>query len=148
MYIDAHPGISQDAVVQHFKTCPEGTLIFDQLTLSHKLRDWQKLEAHIHEYPNALSMKWQHIVTQPDVEHALYLWVKHMEAKQESINGAMLVAKWEKFEKDLGVPEEEWLKGDGWIPKFKKAYGIKEYHRHGKAASVDLAAVETERACL
>ncbi|KAI6001166.1 hypothetical protein EDD15DRAFT_2150146, partial [Pisolithus albus] len=113
MYVDAHPGISQDAVVQHFKTCPEGTLIFDQSTLSRKLRDRQKLEARIHEYPNALSMKRQRIVTRPDVEHALYLWVKQMEAKQESVNGAMLVAKREKFEKDLGVPEEEQLRGDG-----------------------------------
>ncbi|KIK12613.1 hypothetical protein PISMIDRAFT_120579 [Pisolithus microcarpus 441] len=63
MYIDAHPGVSQDAIVQHFKTHPEGALLFDQSTLSHKLRDWQKLEARIREYPNALSMKWQCIVT-------------------------------------------------------------------------------------
>ncbi|KIK12614.1 hypothetical protein PISMIDRAFT_120578 [Pisolithus microcarpus 441] len=43
---------------------------------------------------------------------------------------------------------EEWLEGDGWIPNFKKAYGIKEYHRHGEAASADLVAVEAERTCL
>ncbi|KIN94147.1 hypothetical protein M404DRAFT_169052 [Pisolithus tinctorius Marx 270] len=60
----------------------------------------------------------------------------------------MLVAKRTKFENDLGVPKEEQLQGDGWILKFKKAYNIKEYHRHGEAASVDLTAVEAERACL
>lgn len=60
----------------------------------------------------------------------------------------MLVAKRTKFEIDLGVPKEEQLQGDGWIPKFKKAYNIKEYRRHGEAASVDLTAVEAERACL
>ncbi|KAI5995862.1 hypothetical protein EDD15DRAFT_2124923, partial [Pisolithus albus] len=114
MYIDSHPGVSQDAIVQHFKTRPEGALIFDQSTLSCKLRDRQKLEARIHEYPNALSMKRQHIVTRPDVERALYLWIKHMEAKHESINGAMLVAKRRKFEDDsIGVPTEERLEGDG-----------------------------------
>ncbi|KIK10809.1 hypothetical protein PISMIDRAFT_20078 [Pisolithus microcarpus 441] len=65
-----------------------------------------------------------------DVEHALYLWIKHMEGKHESVNRAMLVAKQRKFEDDLGVPMEEQLEGDGWIPNFKKVYGIKEYHRH------------------
>jgi hypothetical protein len=57
----------------------------------------------------------------------------------------MLVAKRANFEDGLGVPKEERLEGSGWIPKFKKAYGIKEYHRHGKAVSVDLAAVEAEQ---
>ncbi|KAF9233029.1 hypothetical protein BU15DRAFT_80530 [Melanogaster broomeanus] len=125
-YVDAHLGISQDVIVQHFKTYADGTLIFDQSTLSCKLRDREKLEAH----------------------HALFLWVKHMEEKQEMVNDSMLIAKQVKFENSLGVPEEEQLQGDGWIPKFKKAYGIKEYHRHSKAASVDLAAVDAERAHL
>ena len=71
-----------------------------------------------------------------------------MEEKQEIVNSPMLIAKHAKFEESLGIPLEEWLQGDRWILKFKTAYGIKEYCRHGEAASVDLAAVETERAHL
>jgi hypothetical protein len=147
-YIDAHPGISQDAIVQYFKTWPNGALIFDQSTLSRKLGKRENLQARVHKFPNALSMKRPRIVTRPDVECALFLWVKHMEEKRETVNSAMLVAKRANFEDGLGVPKEERLEGSGWIPKFKKAYGIKEYHRHGEAASVDLAAIEAERDCL
>lgn len=57
----------------------------------------------------------------------------------------MLAAKRANYEDRLAVLKEERLEGSGWIPKFKTAYGIKEYRRHGEAASVDLATVEAER---
>jgi len=86
-FIDEHPGTSQDAIVQHFKTLPDGALIFDQSTLSRKLKDQQKLEEHAHGFPNALSSKRLHIVTSPAVDWALFLWVKHMEEKGEHVTG-------------------------------------------------------------
>ena len=70
--------------------------------------------------PNALSGKKAWIVTCPDVERALVLWVNHMEEKLEHVTGAMLVAKWAKFEDKLGVPDAEWLKSDGWVQGFCK----------------------------
>ncbi|KAH0833208.1 hypothetical protein J3R83DRAFT_12259, partial [Lanmaoa asiatica] len=36
-YIDAHPDVSQDAIVEHFKSHPKGSLVFTQSTLSWKL---------------------------------------------------------------------------------------------------------------
>ena len=80
-YVDAHPGVSQDVIVRHFKTWSDGALIFDQSTLSRKLAKCKTLQARVHEFPNALLMKRPRIVTQPDVECALFLWVKHMEEK-------------------------------------------------------------------
>ena len=44
-FINKHPGISQDAIVNHFKHCTEGVLIFDQSTLSQKLKNRLVLEA-------------------------------------------------------------------------------------------------------
>jgi hypothetical protein len=44
-----------------------------------------------------------------------------MEEKKEHVSGPMLVAKHEKFEEALQVPEEEWVKSDGWIANFCKA---------------------------
>ena len=52
-------------------------------------------------------------MTQPDVEKALVLWVRHMEEKGETINGHMLVAKRARFEDTFNVPQEERLSGDG-----------------------------------
>jgi len=42
--------------------------------------------------------------------------------KGETVTSPMLIAKHKKFEKQLNVPEEEWLKGDGWLLSFCKMY--------------------------
>jgi hypothetical protein len=47
-------------------------------------------------------MKQPCIITRPDVECALFLWVKYMEEKQETINSVMLVAKHVNLEDGLG----------------------------------------------
>ena len=69
----------------------------------------------MHSNPNALSSKRLRIITRPDVDHALWLWVQHMEQKQEVINSGMLMAKRTVFEEALNVPEGERLSGAGWI---------------------------------
>jgi hypothetical protein len=140
-YIDAHPAISQCDIVNHFKSLQSGALIFTQLTLSRKLKECSTLEARINDNPNALSSKWLRTVTRPDVDRALFLWVKQMEEKGEHVNGPMLKEKRQKFEELLEVPEN----GDGWLTPFCKAYKIHEYRRHGEAGSADLDAVEVER---
>jgi hypothetical protein len=148
-FIDEHPGIAQDAIVQHFWTLPDSrALVFDQSTLSRKIKDRPKLEARAHDYPSALSSKHVHVVTSPAVDRALFLWVKHMQEKGEHVTGAMLVAKRETYEERFKIPDDEHLKGDGWLLSFKHAYGIKEFRRHGEAGSVDLSVVDAERAHL
>jgi hypothetical protein len=139
--------MSQQAVVKYFETKAEGPLIFTQATLSQKLKPNMRaeLEARVSETPNALSSKRPHVVTRPDVEKALFLWVKHMEEKGESVNGPMLVAKRQKFEDSFNVPDNQRLHGESWVTPFCRNYKIKEYRRHGEAGSVDLDAVEAER---
>ncbi|KAG1865845.1 hypothetical protein DFJ58DRAFT_838488 [Suillus subalutaceus] len=134
-YINEHPDLPQDRIVQHFKTRKEGVLEFTQATLSRKLKDRTHLEQCIESYPSALSSKRPLVVTRPDVEEAL---------KGESYTGAMLWEKRRKLEEKFGVPETERLIGDGWIAPFCKAYNIKEYRRHGEARSVDIEAVKHE----
>ncbi|KIJ56288.1 hypothetical protein M422DRAFT_150865, partial [Sphaerobolus stellatus SS14] len=50
----------------------------------------------------------------PDVNRALYFWVKHMQEKGELVNGATLKMKCVHFEELFKVPIEEYLVGDGW----------------------------------
>ena len=57
------------------------------------------------------------IVTRPDVEEALRLWVQHMESKWETISQAMLVEKQAQFEDMLAVPEFEKLQSCSWVQK-------------------------------
>ena len=128
-YVDEHPSMSQQAIVKYFETKAEGALIFMQATLSWKLkpRMCAELEAHMSETPNALSSKQPHVVTSPDVEKALFLWVKHMEEKGESVKyGPMLITKHQKFEDHFNVPDNESLRGESWVTPFCKTYKIKE----------------------
>lgn len=144
-FIDTHPSATQADVVRHFATLQTGKLIFNQSTLSRKLRERPKMEARINDNPAALSSKRPRIVTSPDVERALVLWVQHMEVKGEVVTGPMLREKRKRFEDELKVPEEERLSGDGWVSSFCKAYNIREHRRHGEAGSVDREAVKVER---
>ena len=144
-YIDNHPSHSQGQVVRHFSEKVDGALIFKQSTLSRKIKIRATLEERAQSTPTALSSKRARIVTRPDVEHALILWVRHMEERKETVSGPMLREKRKRFEELLQVPETERLPGEGWVVPFCKAYKIKEFRRHGEAASVDLAAVEAER---
>jgi Tc5 transposase DNA-binding domain len=120
-FVDKHPALSQGEIVTYFGTRMEGALEFTQCTLSRKLRDRASLEARIDSNPSALSSKRPRIVVRPDVERALYLWVKHMEEKRETVSGPMLRAKRRRFEELFNVPEEERLPGDGWVASFCKA---------------------------
>ena len=76
------------------------------------------MEACMDSNPNALSSKRPRVVTRPDVDLALWLWVQQMNQKGEVVNGPMLMAKREVFEKALNVPEDERLCGPGWIQSF------------------------------
>ena len=147
-FIDEHPGISQAQVVNHFKTCKDGALIFMQPTLSWKLEQCTELESRGDSNPSALSSKRPCIVTRPDVECALYLWVLHMEEEKEMVNGPMLCEKRKRFKELFKVPEDQRLQGEGWVTPFCKAYKLKEYRHHGEAASVDDQAADRECKCV
>ncbi|KAJ7487127.1 hypothetical protein FB451DRAFT_966441, partial [Mycena latifolia] len=60
---------------------PAVTLEFTQSTLSRKLANRPEMEKRVESNPNALSGKRERVVTSPEVERALFLWVKSMEAK-------------------------------------------------------------------
>ncbi|KAG6327246.1 hypothetical protein ID866_11843 [Astraeus odoratus] len=128
-YVDSHPDIPQSNMVQYFSTLKTRALIFTQSTLSHRLHDHSKMEAHINSNPTPLSSKRPHIVivTWPDVDCALYLWVQHMESKGEHVTGPMLQVKHSKFEEEFEVPKKERLPGEGWLQSFCKTYKIQEH---------------------
>ena len=121
-YVDTLPQpIHQGEVVKYFANRREGRLLFSRATLSRKLRDCPEMEARVDSIPNALSSKQPRVVTRPDVDRALWLWVQRMHDKGELVNGAMLAVKREAFEEDFDVPEDERLRGTGWVQSFCQA---------------------------
>jgi uncharacterized protein YecA (UPF0149 family) len=126
-FIDEHPNIFQSQVVEHFKTHREGALFFTQSTLAQKLEQYAKLEACKEANLNALSSKQPQVVTCPNIERALILWIAHMQENKETVTGPMLWVKHKGFKEMLNVPENEWLSGEGWIQSFCITYKLKEY---------------------
>ena len=109
-YVDTLPQpINQGEVAKYLATRPEGALLFSQSTLLRKLWHQSEMDVHVDSNPNALSCKRPRIVTRPDVDRALWLWVQQMERRGEVVNSRMLMAKWEVFEETLNVPEDERL---------------------------------------
>ena len=90
-YVDEHPTMPQGDVVEHFKTKVDRALHFSQSSLSRAVNKRAELEARSLSNSTALSSKRARIVTRPDVERALVLWVHHMlETKKETVSGPML----------------------------------------------------------
>jgi len=145
VFIDDHPLLSQEEVVRYFGEKKHGALTFSQSALSRNFKKRHELDARSQSTPMALSSKRVRVVTRPDVERALVLWIRHIEEMGETYTGDMLQSKRRRFEIMLQVPEEQRLSGKGWIHPFCRQFRIKEYRRHGEAGSVNLDAVATER---
>ncbi|KAJ6628312.1 hypothetical protein B0H10DRAFT_1778092, partial [Mycena sp. CBHHK59/15] len=90
-FIDNHSDMTQQEVVAHFRSLTASTLEFTQETLPRKLKQRSELKQWAKSNPNALSMKHERVVTRPDVECALVLWVEHMAEKGEMVTGDMLI---------------------------------------------------------
>ncbi|KAJ7795550.1 hypothetical protein B0H14DRAFT_3495823 [Mycena olivaceomarginata] len=90
-YWDEHPKMSQMAVVKYFSSQPDaegGKLLFQQPALSKKAKHKDKIRALVATAePNILSMKRARVVTSPEVDKALGLWVQDMERKRRTVTG-------------------------------------------------------------
>lgn len=122
-YCDTNPSLTQEEIVKYFANKEDGALIFSQPTLCRHLskKGREADNARLDESANALSSRRARVVTRPDIDKALMYWFLHMEEKGELVSGPMLIAKREKLEIRLEVPEEERLTSTGWLPKFYKA---------------------------
>ena len=76
----------------------------------------------------------------------LDLWVSDAMANNILITGEILRQKWTRFADLVGVPEDDRLTlSDGWLARTKIRNNLKEFKRHGEAASVSLDMAEEER---
>jgi len=67
-------------------------------------------------------------------------------ARSLGITGEVIRQKWTAFADLAGIPEEDRLKlSDSWLGKFKIRNGLREFKRHGDAASSDAKTIEEER---
>ncbi|CAK5275207.1 unnamed protein product [Mycena citricolor] len=147
-FMEQEPDMTQKRVVEHFENRPDkdgGKLLFTQSALSKKIKKKDEIRETVANSSGAGSQKRARVVTCPEVDEALSLWVQDMEQKKNTVTGAMLIEKRKRLEELLNVPKEKRLTGTGWLESFKAANNLQERKRHGEAGSVDLEAVEKER---
>ncbi|KAF6756552.1 hypothetical protein DFP72DRAFT_768376, partial [Ephemerocybe angulata] len=112
-FMDERPDMTQIDVAKHFSTLKDKALIFDQSTLSRRLKKRSWIKDQVSRAPGGASAKRECVVTCPEVDHALALWVKAMDAKNETVSGKMLVEKRRIFEERMAISEERRLDGTG-----------------------------------
>jgi len=62
------------------------------------------------------------------------------------LTGEVLRQKWTSFADQLGVPKDDRLTlSNGWLDRYKARNHLKEFKRHGEAASASLEVVDGER---
>ncbi|KAF7347008.1 DDE-domain-containing protein [Mycena venus] len=137
-------GQKQGATAKHWAP------IYPNLRLKQpKISDWVRNEAKIRlEFSQSVSkaVKRMRQTQHPQVTEMLELWVEQAMRDKIQLNGEVLRQKWKQFADLCGVPEDERLAlSTGWLERTKHRLGLREFKRHGEAASADPIAVEMER---
>ena len=82
----------------------------------------------------------------PEVTKMMDLWVSKAMSNNIILTGKVLRQQWTKFADLMGIPEDDRLSlSDGWLARFKARNGLKEFKRHGEAASASSETVEREK---
>ncbi|EIW56512.1 DDE-domain-containing protein [Trametes versicolor FP-101664 SS1] len=67
------------------------------------------------------------------------LWLVAALSSNILLSGEVLRQKWKSFADRAKVPLDQQLRlSNGWLEQFKKRHGLREFKRHGEAASADL----------
>ena len=72
----------------------------------------------------------------PKVNEMLELWIAKAMHDRVILTGDVIRQKWIQFADMIGISVNERLNlSDGWLASLKKRCGLKEFKRHGEAAS-------------
>lgn len=138
-------GRNQSKTARHFNT------IYPNLKLKQPIiSDWAKNEKKWRERWDGEKLeqgaKRMRQTQHPEITEMLDLWVSQAMKNEIIVTGEVLRQKWRAFATIAGIPEDDHLKlSNGWLMKFKARNGLKEFKRHGDAASSSPETVEQER---
>jgi hypothetical protein len=139
-------GANQTKTARHFdKIYPnlriKQPLVSSWLKEESKWRD-QYMNSSEHSRHNKRIRQTQH----PEVTEMMDLWVTKAMRDKLMLTGEVLRQKWAAFADLVGIPEDERLNlSEGRVTKFKERCGLKQFKRHGEAASAEPKTIEEER---
>lgn len=138
-------GENQTKTARHFDSLYPN-LKLKQPIISDWVKTEQKWRTRWDEEQTEHTAKRVRQTQHPQVTEMLDLWVSKAMRSGIVVTGEVLRQKWIAFANLVGVPKEDHLKlSEGWLRKFKLRLGLKEYKRHGEAASSDAKTIEDER---
>jgi hypothetical protein len=132
------------------KTAKEFAPKYPNLRLKQpKIAEWVKNEPRYRQqHAESVSKKVKRMrqTQHPEVTEMLELWVEQAMRDKIHLSGEVLRQKWTEFAVLCGVPEEDRLAlSSGWLGRLKARLGLREFKRHGEAASASPEAMEDER---
>lgn len=142
VYKDSHPKSTQAEIRTHF-TSQWGVTI-GLSTISDILKEKAKWLAISQESDDVVRLK---APKYEKLETCLFEWFSHAQTKSLPLSDDMLIAKARFFGGELDIPGD-FMYSRGWLCRFKKRHGIKQFKAHGEAGSAKATVVQAGRADL
>lgn len=110
-----------------------------QGTISNTLK--RSAEILAGDIENDSKRQRQRKVTYPELEEHLFEWVLNFQHTGQ-LSGETLKTKAAEIASHLYPGETTLMFSTGWLQKFKKRHGIRQFVAHGESGSVDMAVIE------
>jgi hypothetical protein len=117
-----------------------------QGVISRWVKDERKIREHALD-PKESGFKRARLVENPKVEALLWLWCLSRLQRKHKFTGQLIIEKAWTFETmhNPGILDKDRMSfSSGWLEKFKRQMGLKEYKSHGEAGSVSNSSVDEE----
>lgn len=138
-------GKNQSATACHFDPIYPNLRVSQPL-ISAWLKEEDKHRAAFEGSVNANGAKCACQTEYPRVNKMMLLWVSKAMADDLLLTCEVLRQKWNTFADMAGIPADDRLKlSNGWLDRLKKRLGLKEWKRHGEAASANAKTIENKR---
>ena len=133
-------GTNQTQTAQHFDQIYPN-LKLKQPTISSWVKNEEKwrlqwMSAQMDGKAQTQKVKRTKQTEHPKVNEMLELWIAKAMHDRVILTGDVIRQKWIQFADMIGISVNERLNlSDGWLASLKKRCGLKEFKRHGEAAS-------------
>lgn len=142
-------GENQSKTAKHFNAVYPNLRIKQPLVSAWVKEEAKWREEWVHAGITAHTGKRARQTQHPEVTEMMDLWVSKAMSDNLLLTGEVLRQKWTRFADLVGIPKDERLNlSDGWLARFKARNGLKQFKRHGEAASMDPETAKREQHCI
>lgn len=149
--IDFYHEFKSDLPVVQMVTCLRdlGFSTTCAATIRRYVQKEASIRHHVATHPHSSSARARSDVALPEVEDRLWQWIQGAQNRHLRLTGLIIKMKARQLAAEMQVPAEDIIGfSDGWLARFKRRYGIKNYVFHGEASSAPTATIIDEQSKL